>query len=191
MTDANVEEEFPDMFTEEEFSELEKAIDQAAGADCEELDTESDVGNSSLSLPPLGDAGVEPMSGAAFHPSSDRGTQVEEGRERSTKMRVATLAYLLRAFSLAGKRGLKLTFMRLRSCEDAVLHLCGCGIKFTNEDGESCSGCVEPTHLMLGSSQLNHLHLTFHKAMTACTDDDYPEMVRIAHRADPGCERIF
>ena len=119
-----------------------------------------------------------PMSDVEFATSSDPGTQIESGRQSSTKMRVATLAIL--GQHTGDPAAFRSAFALLRSGADSVLHLCGCGIKFTNSDGETCSGCVEPSHLMLGSSALNRTHLIFHKAMQACDVDDYLLQVGIA-----------
>jgi hypothetical protein len=182
-------EEFEEMFTEAELLEIEAVLDLYP------------AGDSPVETPALGDSGTVrarlrggadsdvPMSDLEFATSSDPGTQVDSGRQSSTKMRVATLAILKR---WTGDLELfKSMFTWLRNYDELVLHLCGCGIKFTNSDGVSCSGCVEPTHLMLGSSELNRTHLIFHKAMQACDVDDYLTQVRIAHRAQPGCQEIF
>jgi hypothetical protein len=186
--------EFEEMFTDEELLEIGAELDpvgqiaDSRGDEATVDDMDSEPLPAQLSSDSVDPQDV-PMSDLQFATSSDLGTQVEGGRQSSTKMRVATLA-LLRQFT--GDPGaLKETFALLRSGDDSVLHLCGDGIKFTNENGVSCSGCVEPTHLMLGSLSLNRTHLIFHKAMQACCVDDYLNMVGIAHRAEAGCRMIF
>jgi len=185
-------EEFPDMFTTEEYLELEAEIlgnPQETG----ELADSSDplvpvVPGEEDSGPPDSDGNV-PMSDVQFATSSDVGTQL--GTRVSTKMRVATLAILQR-YSGDPTGAFRDMFTRLRTRDEAVLHLCGCGIKFDNlENGEACSGCVEGSHLILGSPETNQTHLIFHKAMVACDVDDYVAQAQIAHRSQAGCEGIF
>lgn len=191
LTDAMLE-VYEDMFTDAELLEIEADLGLSLPAD-PEVDSVAlgGVGAANTAQAHLrGGAGSDvPMSDLEFATSSDPGTQVEGGRQSSTKMRVATLAILRQHTANAG--AFKRAYAWLRSQDDLVLHLCGCGIKFTNSDGESCSGCVEPSHLMLGSSELNRTHLIFHKAMQACDVEDYLAQVRIAHRAQDGCRLIF
>ncbi|KAK4934346.1 hypothetical protein LTR10_024362 [Elasticomyces elasticus] len=187
---ALTDEEFPDMFTPEEYLEMEAEIlgnpQETVEVAAQALDTAvQDVGDSG---PPDSDGNV-PMSDFEFATSSDIGTQL--GTRVSTKMRVATLA-ILQKCSGDPLGAFKDMFNRLRNRDEAVLHLCGCGIKFINlENGEACSGCVEGSHLMLGSSETNQVHLIFHKAMGACDVGDYVAQAQIAHRSQPGCEGIF
>jgi len=189
--------EFESMFSDAELLEIEAALLPSAQADTgAENPTHEGTGSDAV-LAPRSDS-VEPrdadsdvpMSNLEFATSSDLGTQVQSGRQSSTKMRVATLA-MLKQWTDDPTGMFKTMFSWLRNQDDSVLHLCGCGTKFTNSNGETCSGCVEPSHLMLGSPDLNRTHLVFHKAMQACDVDDYLAQVGIAHRARPGCEEIF
>lgn len=184
-------EEFETMFSDAELLEIEAALLLSAQADTSaEMATHEDNGTQTvLAIARDGDSDV-PMSNLEFATSSDPGTQVESGRQSSTKMRVATLA-MLKQWTDDPRGMFRDMFSLLRNSDDSVLHLCGCGIKFTNSNGENCSGCVEPSHLMLGTPDLNRTHLIFHKAMQACDVDDYLAQVGIAHRARAGCEEIF
>jgi hypothetical protein len=127
------------------------------------------------------------MSELSDFPSSELSGDPTD-RRSTTKMRVATLAYLWK-FSRA-PASLRMAFRTLRQGDDSVLHLCGCGQFFINANGESCSGCVERSHLKLGSLEENRRHLIWHKAFGQARLRDYPQLVGIAHRA-PGGEGLF
>lgn len=109
----------------------------------------------------------------------------------STKMRVATLAMMLNAYRALGAEDLRSTFCLLRERDEAILHRCGCGIRFINERGENCSGCVEPSHLMFGSSEENRVHLEWHKVFNRSRVEDYPDLVLIAHKSADYCDSLF
>jgi len=78
----------------------------------------------------------------------------------STKMRAATLGYLWQFAD--DPQELKAQFKRLRgSPELHVLHLCGCGVSYTVPGTrQRISGCVERSHLMLGTAADNRHHKT-------------------------------
>ena len=106
------------------------------------------------------------------------------GSRRSTKMRVATLAYLWKFADHPAK--LQEEFDRLRTDRNLqVLHLCGCGLCRT-ENGVRLGGCVEKTHLILGTAVLNGHHRTFHQTFGLCRISDYASLCEIFHRAEAG-----
>jgi hypothetical protein len=103
----------------------------------------------------------------------------------STKMRAATLGYL-RGFSRDPERLCEETH-RLRTERNAfVLHLCGCGMPYTNNTGALVPGCCEWSHLRLGSSKENALHKMYHSVMGKAMVADYPRLCDIIHRAESG-----
>lgn len=119
-------------------------------------------------------------SESAFDPNASRS---------STKIRVATLAYLHK-FSQRPVQ-LRTAFRTLRNTELCVLHLCGCGVKFHDRDsGQDCAGCVERTHLKLGDPSENRTHLIWHKAMSVVSDPNYVDLCRIVHDT-PLCDGLF
>jgi hypothetical protein len=113
----------------------------------------------------------------------------DDGRTSSTKMRAATLAYLWQFSNDIGK--LKAEFRRLRRDRTLeVLHLCGCGIcyKRTNTGDVVVRywGCVERSHLKLGSSVENGQHKSYHMILGFARPEDYAEQCQIIHRFDNG-----
>lgn len=104
----------------------------------------------------------------------------------STKIRAATLGYL---WGFADDpQGLRDAFRRLRSENLEILHLCGCGIGFVNERGESVAGCHTPSHLKLGSPYENGIHKIWHSTMSLSCDDDYSGLCAIVHRSQYGSD---
>lgn len=86
----------------------------------------------------------------------------------STKLRVATLAYLCQ-YSRKPEE-LREAFRRLRNDKKAhVLHLCGCGICY-ERNGIRYPGCCEPSHLMLGSFTENKLQESCHVTINISLD---------------------
>lgn len=137
-----------------------------------------------------------PMSDTLL--SSDPGVQSSPNTgianaRTSTKIRVHTLAYLKGANN--DTTAFRTRFFQLREQDELVLHLCGCGIKFTNpehSDGpQECSGCCEPTHLRLGTSETNLRHRYFHTVMNLVQVADYGEQCRLAWRGQDDCDGIF
>jgi hypothetical protein len=141
---------------------------------------EDDVIN--LQLPPLSNE----ESQQTVSTLSDVGTCSSPipGPRRSTKMRVATLAYLWKFAD--HPRQLRDEFRRLRTDHDLqVLHLCGCGL-CKEENGTRVSGCVERTHLILGTAVMNGHHRTFHETLALCQVSDYTDLCRIFHNTQAG-----
>jgi len=111
------------------------------------------------------------------------------GRSASTKLRVATLAYLCRFADNPSM--LREEFRRLKNSDLWVLHLCGCGLCIpASIEQPKLYGCCEPSHLTLGSSVTNAHHRTFHETIALAQTDDYPALVEIVQRATDG-ENIF
>lgn len=97
---------------------------------------------------------------------------------RTTKMRVATLAYLWKFVS--DPTELRNEFRKLRSQPNLhVLHLCGCGMCYKTPTGQKVMGCCEASHLILGSSSLNDTHRTYHQMMNMTTPNMYLLQVSI------------
>lgn len=125
---------------------------------------------------------IETLSG--FGDSQDSVLQLT-GRS-STKIRAATLGYL---WGFADRpTELREEFRKLRRNPDLqVLHLCGCGICYTNAvTGERVPGCCERSHLKLGLAVENGRHTNHHLMMSLAVDDDYPQLCGIVHRAVDG-----
>lgn len=130
----------------------------------------------------------EPLCGS----SPPRAANAKEGSRVSTQMRVATLAILAQVSS--DVHAFRRRFWELREGDQSVLHLCGCGLQHTNTDtGKTVSGCVRPSHLILGTAETNQRHLVWHKAFNmASTDEDYLSLVEIAQRASTqDCAGLF
>lgn len=69
-----------------------------------------------------------------------------------------------------------------------VLHLCGCGLRKYPGEGSSSAypGCVERSHLILGSARMNWHHMNYHQNMRLSLASDYAALVEIAHRGHDG-----
>jgi len=104
----------------------------------------------------------------------------------STKIRAATLGYLWQ-FADDPVR-LRERFRLL--CSDPrlhVLHLCGCGVSFVDPvTRQRRHGCVEKTHLKLGSAADNMLHKSYHVTIHHANPLDYEAFCGICHRAEGG-----
>jgi len=118
-------------------------------------------------------------------PSSQDSAAQLIARGSSTKMRAATLGYL---WNFADDpRQLRTEFKRLRSdATVCVLHLCGCGLCFTEPSGVKVVGCAERSHLKLGSSEENGRHRTFHHMLELSPVPAYAGLVAIIHQARDG-----
>lgn len=149
-------------------------------------------------LLPLGASGSQETRGVGGHllsqvtistvagqdDSQDSAPQL--GRRATTKMRAATLAYLW-GFADDPQR-LREEFRRLRhNPELQVLHLCGCGICYTSEEtGNRVLGCVEWSHLRLGSEFENRQHKHWHNCMIYAQPDQYASLCNAAHGSEGG-----
>jgi hypothetical protein len=155
-----------------DLSELEVTIDDWDDPDAEE--TGEDVDISMLTEFPSSQVTVD-LPGA-------------DGRVRrtSTKVRAATLGYLW-GF-VHQPTALRDAFRTLRTTELLVLHLCGCGMKHVNSDGEICPGCMEWSHLKLGTAVENGRHKIWHQAMSLTREEDYSDLCGIVHRGQDGCD---
>jgi hypothetical protein len=104
----------------------------------------------------------------------------------STKIRAATLGYLWQFADCPGE--LRMQFRLLRSDPAMqVLHLCGCGICYTQTDTNTrVHGCVERSHLKLGTAVENGRHKSYHTTMAFATVADYPQLCEIFHRSMDG-----
>ncbi|KAK7532046.1 hypothetical protein J3D65DRAFT_606020 [Phyllosticta citribraziliensis] len=78
----------------------------------------------------------------------------------STKLRVHTLAVLANAKDPIELR--KWVLWLIRDNKAYVLHLCGCGVKGEYDTGD---GCVQPSHLRIGSKEDNDQHRYFHMTL--------------------------
>lgn len=131
----------------------------------------------------------EAMSSEVDIPDSGPSTHsvLQDSRSTSTKMRVATLGYLW-GFS-DHQQALRAEFHRLcAEPELFVLHLCGCGLCVTR-DGVKVYGCVEFSHLRLGSHVENGTHRTFHRAIELSSEENYADLCRIFHEGCQGQDR--
>jgi hypothetical protein len=105
-------------------------------------------------------------------------------KRTSTKVRAATLGYL---WGFAHRpKALRNAFRELRTTELLVLHLCGCGMKHVNQDGVICPGCMEWSHLKLGTAVENGRHRIWHQAMSLACKDDYSGLCGIVHKGQDG-----
>ena len=119
----------------------------------------------------------EEFTSEPYAPSSDR---PEGGRSVSTGMRAYVLSYLWdRATSVAS-----FTSALEQLCDDDketavdVLHLCGCGLPGSDSvmatpGYATHGGCVEPTHLILGSASENRDHRAFHHTTSGLNRASY------------------
>lgn len=162
------------------------------------LSSDDDFGPFPLSLEDLEElleeeADPEPegdilMSEISDYPSSVTSTDPVDYQGKvkrsSTKVRAATLGYLWGFWS--DPAGLCKAFRTLRRGTDSILHLCGCGMFYRNQDGVICPGCCEPSHLKLGTLEENRRHETWHKAMGMARIEDYPALCDIIHRGQYG-----
>lgn len=101
-------------------------------------------------------------------------TDLQTTPRLSTKMRVATLAYLLN-FADAPEQ-LAEQFRRLHDDRELfILHLCGCGLSSRNKQRHNIwhGGCCEKTHLQLGYHEENHAHRCYHYTITTVKPEDY------------------
>lgn len=137
----------------------------------EMAETELPLGDDDLPGEPAEPSSEEPARISSSVAASDIPTSddsVGQGRAQrvSTKMRAAVLGYLHGFADHPGQ--LRTEFRRLREDEDLwVLHLCGCGLCFKAPGGGNVVGCVERSHLKLGSRAENDLHRNFHTCIRA------------------------
>jgi len=114
-------------------------------------------------------------------PSGDSPLQ-HDGRS-STKMRAATLGYLW-GFARQPNR-LREQFWLLVTRPDLhVLHLCGCGMSYTTGSGVRIPGCVEYSHLRLGSPRENGHHRNFHIVLSFTPVENYAVQCGLLHQSD-------
>lgn len=166
---AETEEEFDgdDMFDEEDVQELLEQMLAAAPSNSAQLPGPARTISADISEGPSEDSVLQ-----------------YTGRS-TTKMRAATLGYL---WGFADRPAeLREQFRRLRTDRSlAVLHLCGCGICYKAESGARVPGCVEHSHLRLGSLEENSSHRNFHAMINFARDGDYAQQCAIIHRVDNG-----
>jgi len=118
-----------------------------------------------------------------LHGSDD--SILQEPTRSSTKMRVATLAYLWRF--VQDPRELRTQFRLLRRDRSLhVLHLCGCGLCIQPSGGRRTLGCVERSHLMLGPKSVNDNHASHHQFLGLTRDHQYPRVIDEIHKAEDG-----
>lgn len=131
---------------------------------------------------PLSSSSVETPSG--FHASEDSIVQLV-GRP-TTKMRAATLGYLWQFANSPVE--LREQFRKLRSDSSLqVLHLCGCGICYTKPNTTvKVHGCVERSHLKLGTAVENGHHKSYHQVISFSTADNYAALCGIYHESLDG-----
>lgn len=99
------------------------------------------------------------------YPSSSQVGDDGKAKRKTTKQRLCLLAYLS-ARAREGPVHFKAAWDLLIRSDEMLLHLCGCGL---GKD-TSFKGCVSPSHLKLGSQELNnahtHIHFTFASAQS-------------------------
>lgn len=84
---------------------------------------------------------------------------------------------------------LAIHYRLLRDSPAPLLHLCGCGIC---NDGQK--GCIEPSHLRLGTQEENLNHTHWHAVLKAAADGPKPEydwLVRFIQGRCPDGPGIF
>ncbi|PLB41739.1 uncharacterized protein BDW47DRAFT_122193 [Aspergillus candidus] len=158
-----------------DFEFLDTAVDNAPGK--EEMDA-ADRGHGLMSV-------GEGSPNLPSTPSTASGSPEKIPRS-STKMRVATLAWLWKFADDADKLQAQFKHLLDLPAEVGVLHLCGCGICSNTGVGVRMLGCCEKTHLILGDQKLNGTHKTFHQMLRLIHTDDYLETVAIIQRARGG-----
>lgn len=100
----------------------------------------------------------------------------------STKLRAATLGYLWQFAD--SPADLRREFRRLRQDRAAhVLHLCGCGMSYYSENIR-VFGCMERSHLRLGTVEENARHLNWHMVMSYINGDNYAKVCSVARESD-------
>jgi hypothetical protein len=103
------------------------------------------------------------------YPSS---TPVEGSRRRSTKARLMVLTYLHQHSATAHE--FREAFKALTTSDDALLHLCGCGL-----GSDASRGCITGSHLKLASLELNRDHTHVHFTLRlATTGEGYQSMLQ-------------
>lgn len=132
--------------------------------------------------------GISSLSDYPYSQASrGRGSTVARS---STKMRGATLAYLVQFAD--DPMALKAEFRRLRDRRDLwILHLCGCGICWEGPDGQARLGCCEPTHLRLGTSEENRAHTAAHLGINYVQPGMYARHCSHLHTALRFCDGLF
>lgn len=108
------------------------------------------------------------------------------GQRVSTKMRVATLAWLYKFADSPGDLRLQFRHLRELSEDIGVLHLCGCGLCGYTPSGEKSLGCCQRDHLILGDPTTNRNHRTFHEMLDLVQPEDYLTTVGIVQRSRDG-----
>lgn len=136
--------------------------------------------------PTFGPGGNEDIDMLDLDPE---GSPLRRGqRQRTTKMRAATLAYLARFHS--DPQNLATAFWELVENDSLqVLHLCGCGIskrESVNGNRVTVSGCAERSHLKLGDWLENGAHKSFHQVLEECDPADYQMFVGAFTRTQHG-----
>jgi hypothetical protein len=126
------------------------------------------------------------VSASGMRSSLDSVGQANEQR-KTTKMRVATLAYLWGFVN--DLPALRTEFRKLRTQPNLnVLHLCGCGLCYTL-NGQKVMGCCEASHLMLGSQSLNNMHRMHHQLLALTPRQYYLERVALGRHVLDGSGR--
>ena len=111
---------------------------------------------------------------SGYHGSDD--SVIQSATRSTTKIRAATLAYLWQFADHPLQ--LRDEFRRVRRNPGLyVLHLCGCGLCW-ERGGVKYSGCVEKTHLRLGTADENLTHRAFHTVISLATREQYADTVR-------------
>jgi len=124
-------------------------------SDDEETECEANAKRARAGTPPstATERSIATVSDPSRYPSTVIGAKTS-----STKLRVCHLSVLLQSFRVGGARKLKDDFMQMRVSTCMVLHGCGCGL---TEKG----GCVEPTHLRLGTREENSNDEKYHQVL--------------------------
>jgi hypothetical protein len=105
-----------------------------------------------------------------FSSSSPLRSSQEEER-RLTGLRVHVLAFLSNFWDDPVQ--LEMHWELLVTTQEPLLHLCGCGICHDQD-----RACTEPSHLRLGTRQVNDYQTAWHQALTVTADDaEYQSLV--------------
>src|ERR1700734_2192699 len=99
-------------------------------------------------------------------------------KRKSTKVRVYVLTYLYRF--TGNDTMFEDAYRRLMTSDLVVLHLCGCGSCHDSD------GCVEPTHLELGSQAVNRDHVPIHAVLEHCQAEEYAKVQEVIAKVFAG-----
>lgn len=145
-----------------------KTISDNPEADLSDDDSGEDTATERESSPVV--PSLPPSSwDASKYPSSQT---AGDGTRKSTKARLVVLTYL--HHHSQSKVAFREAYKALTTSDDALLHLCGCGLATAD-----LTGCVTGSHLKLASLDLNREHTHLHFTMRLATSGEgYSQMLQ-------------